>query len=89
VRGRRHAPGFRSRANAPLRLLSEGSRRAEHSGDGALVFAWWLSSDVAAPLLGAVDVRPLWESVIASVVFYGVVLSEVTTLVRRRAAPAP
>ncbi len=52
-------------------------------------FVWWLMSDVAVPVFGVVDMRPLWEGVTATVVFYGVVLSEVTTMARRRAAGAP
>ncbi len=53
------------------------------------LLVWWLGADVLAPALGAVDMRPLWEGVAASVVFYGVVLSELTTLARRRAAASP
>jgi hypothetical protein len=52
-------------------------------------FVWWLLTDVAVPLLGAVDMRPLWEGLVGTVVFYGVVLSEITTMARRRAVASP
>jgi hypothetical protein len=50
---------------------------------------WWFGADVLVPVLGASDFRPLWEGVTATVLFYGVVLSELTTFACRRAAAAP
>ena len=48
---------------------------------GTLV--WWFLNDVLVPLTGAVEVQPLWEGLVATVLFYGVVLSELTTMAHR------
>ncbi len=68
---------FRSMLQAPTSVLW---------GLAYGAFVWWMISDVAVPVLGARDVRPLWEGLVATVFCYGVVLSEVTTMVRRRTA---
>ncbi len=52
------------------------------------LFVWWLLNDVFVPLTGAVDVLPLWEGLLGTVLFYGVVLSELTTLAHRRETSA-
>ncbi|HEX3468754.1 MAG TPA: hypothetical protein VHT05_11815 [Candidatus Elarobacter sp.] len=70
------AVSFRSMLRAPTSLLW---------GLGYGLLVWWLISDVAVPVLGAADMRPLWEGLVATVLFYGVVLSEVTTMARRAA----
>jgi len=49
---------------------------------------WWVLNDVLVPATGAVVDRPLWEGLVGTVVFYGVVLSELTTVARRRRAGA-
>ena len=53
------------------------------------LLVWWLLNDVFVPLTGAVVVQPLWEGLVGTVLFYGVVLSEVTTMAHRRASAAP
>jgi hypothetical protein len=54
------------------------------------VFVWWAINDVMVPLSGAVVFQPLWQGLVAAVVFYGIVLSELTTVAHRReAGPAP
>jgi hypothetical protein len=50
------------------------------------LLVWWLLNDVLVPLTGVVNVQPLWEGLVGTVVFYGVVLSELTTLAHRREA---
>ena len=52
------------------------------------LFVWWVVNDVLVPILGVVDVQPLWEGLVGTVLFYGVVLSELTTLAHRREAGA-
>jgi hypothetical protein len=49
---------------------------------------WWLLNDVLVPATGAVNVQPLWQGLVGTVLFYGVVLSELTTVAHRRAAGA-
>jgi hypothetical protein len=41
---------------------------------------WWVLNDVLVPLTGAINVQPLWQGLLGTVLFYGVVLSEFTTL---------
>ena len=54
------------------------------------LLVWFALNDVLVPLTGAVDVQPIWEGMVGTVVFYGIVLSELTTLAHRRALePAP
>jgi hypothetical protein len=48
------------------------------------LLVWWAINDVLVPLSGAVVDLPLWEGLVGTVVFYGVVLSELTTLAHRR-----
>ncbi len=45
-------------------------------------------NDVLVPLTGAVQAQPLWEGLVGTVIFYGVVLSEMTTVAHRREASA-
>ena len=52
------------------------------------LLVWWAINDVLVPVSGAVDLLPLWEGLVGTVVFYGVVLSEVMTMARRRAQAA-
>lgn len=49
---------------------------------------WLVLNDIVVPLTAAENVQPLWEGLLGSVVFYGVVLSEYTTVVVRREATA-
>jgi hypothetical protein len=48
------------------------------------LFVWWAINDVLVPVSGAVVELPLWEGLVGTVIFYGVVLSELTTLAHRR-----
>jgi hypothetical protein len=52
------------------------------------LLVWWAINDVLVPVSGAVVTQPAWEGLVGTVVFYGLVLSEVTTLARRRAEAA-
>ena len=49
---------------------------------------WWVLNDVLVPLTAAVVVQPLWEGMVGTVLGYGLVLSELTTMAHRRAAGA-
>lgn len=51
---------------------------------GAVV--WWVLNDVVVPLTGATNIQPLWEGLVGTIVFYGIVLSELTTVAHRRAS---
>lgn len=56
------------------------------------LLVWWLLNDVVVPLTGAVVTEAPWVGLVATVVFYGVVLSEATTMALRRRRldlPAP
>jgi hypothetical protein len=48
------------------------------------LLVWWLINDVLVPVTGARSEQPLWVGLVGTVVFYGVVLSELTTLAHRR-----
>ena len=50
------------------------------------LLVWWAINDVLVPVTGALQVQPLWEGLIGTVIFYGVVLSELTTVAHRREA---
>lgn len=50
------------------------------------LLVWWVLNDVLVPATGAVNVQPLWQGVVGTVLCYGVVLSELTTVAHRRAA---
>jgi hypothetical protein len=50
------------------------------------LLVWWILNDVVVPVTGIVNVQPLWEGLVGTVLFYGVVLSELTTLAHRREA---
>ena len=52
------------------------------------LLVWWTINDVLVPVTGAIQVQPLWEGLVGTVVFYGVVLSELTTVAHRREASA-
>ena len=52
------------------------------------LLVWWLINDVLVPVTGATDQQPLWEGLIGTVLCYGVVLSELTTVAHRRGASA-
>lgn len=49
---------------------------------GAIV--WYMLNDVVVPVSGAVNVQPLWQGLVGTVVCYGMVLSELTTVAHRR-----
>jgi uncharacterized membrane protein YagU involved in acid resistance len=49
------------------------------------LLVWWAINDVFVPVTGALDTQPLVIGLVGTVVFYGVVLSEATTLALRRA----
>ncbi len=40
-------------------------------GVGYGLFVWWALNDVAVPVSGAVNVQPLWEGLVGTVVCYG------------------
>ena len=50
------------------------------------LLVWWVLNDVLVPVTGIPNVQPLWEGLVGTVLFYGVVLSELTTLAHRREA---
>jgi hypothetical protein len=50
------------------------------------LLVWWIFNDVVVPVTGVVNLQPLWEGLVGTVLFYGVVLSELTTLAHRREA---
>ena len=52
------------------------------------LLVWWVINDVLVPVSGAVEVQPLWEGLVGTVLVYGVVLSEMTTVAHRREASA-
>ncbi|HEY4439206.1 MAG TPA: hypothetical protein VGN14_02065 [Candidatus Elarobacter sp.] len=49
---------------------------------------WFVLNDVFVPISGIANLQPLWQGLIGTVVCYGVVLSELTTVAHRRAAGA-
>lgn len=55
------------------------------------LFVFWTTNDVLVPLTGARSLQPLWVGLVGTMICYGVVLSEYTTVARRRivAAAAP
>lgn len=52
------------------------------------LLVWWVINDVLVPLTGARSEQPLWVGLVGTVVFYGVVLSELTTVAHRRETSA-
>jgi hypothetical protein len=52
------------------------------------LLVWWAINAVVVPVSGAVTTQPAWERLVGTVICYGLVLSEVTTLARRRAEAA-
>jgi hypothetical protein len=54
------------------------------------LFVWLVLNDVVVPLADADNVQPLWEGLLGTTLFYGVVLSEFTTVaIRREPRAAP
>jgi uncharacterized membrane protein YagU involved in acid resistance len=54
------------------------------------LIVWLVLNDVVVPLTDADNVQPLWEGLLGTMVFYGVVLSEFTTVaIRRETSVAP
>jgi hypothetical protein len=54
------------------------------------LLVWVVLNDIVVPLTDAANVQPLWEGLLGTMVFYGVVLSEFTTVaIRREASAAP
>jgi hypothetical protein len=52
------------------------------------LLVWWILNDIVVPATGSTLDRPLWEGLVGTVVFYGIVLSELTTVAHRRGAGA-
>ena len=52
------------------------------------LLVWWVINDVLVPASGARWDLPLWVGLVGTVVFYGVVLSELTTVAHRRETSA-
>ena len=50
------------------------------------LLVWWVLNDLVVPVTHVINIQPLWEGLVGTVVFYGVVLSELTTLAHRREA---
>jgi hypothetical protein len=72
-----------------LALRFASMRRAPTSvlwGLGFGLVVWWVLNDLVVPLTGAENVQPLWEGLLGTVFFYGIVLSEATATVARRDA---
>ncbi|MFN2460559.1 MAG: hypothetical protein ABR591_07725 [Candidatus Velthaea sp.] len=64
-------------------------RRAPYSVVCGLAYGlavWFVLNDVLVPLLGVASSQPLWEGLLANMVFYGLVLSEYMTVAHRRSA---
>lgn len=54
------------------------------------LLVWWVLNDVLVPATGVVNIQPLWQGIVGTVLCYGVVLSELTTVAHRRGgSPAP
>jgi len=49
---------------------------------------WFVIANVVVPAFGVVNIQPLWEALVANVVFFGFVLSEYMTVIRSRNAAA-
>ncbi len=45
---------------------------------------WWFLNDFVVPVTGATNVQPLWEGLVGTVLCFGIVLSEYTTIIHRR-----
>ncbi len=52
------------------------------------LLVWWILNDVIVPVTGAMVDHPLWETLVGTVAFYGIVLSELMTVAHRRGAGA-
>ena len=51
------------------------------------LIVWVLLANVMVPAFGIVNVQPLWEALVANVLFFGFILSEYITVVRSRSVP--
>jgi hypothetical protein len=49
---------------------------------------WFVIANVVVPAFGIVNTMPLWEALVANMVFFGFVLSEYMTVIRSRNAAA-
>jgi uncharacterized membrane protein YagU involved in acid resistance len=49
---------------------------------------WFVIANVVVPAFGIVNIMPLWEALVANIVFFGFVLSEYMTVIRSRNAAA-
>jgi hypothetical protein len=47
-------------------------------------FMYFVTEDVAVPILHVVSTTPLWEALVGNVLFHGVVISEYITIAHRR-----
>jgi len=47
------------------------------------LLVWFTINDVLVPALGITSVQPLWEGLVANTIFYGIVISEFITVVKR------
>ena len=47
-------------------------------------FMYFMSEDVAVPLMRVVSTTPLWEALVGNILFHGVVISEYITIAHRR-----
>ncbi|GAC1591054.1 MAG: hypothetical protein NVS3B28_18550 [Candidatus Velthaea sp.] len=76
-------------ALAAERIRSMG--RAPYSVLWGLMYGlvvWFAINDLLVPLLGVSSTQPLWEGLVGSILFYGVVISEFITVVKRSKATA-
>jgi hypothetical protein len=48
------------------------------------LFMFFITEDVAVPMMRVVSTTPLWEAIIGNVFFHGVVISEYITIAHRR-----
>ncbi len=49
---------------------------------------WFFIANVMVPAFGIVNIQPLWEALVANIVFFGFVLSEYMTVIRSRSVVA-
>ena len=49
---------------------------------------WFVIANVVVPAFGIVNIMPLWEALVANIVFFGFILSEYMTVIRSRNAAA-
>jgi uncharacterized membrane protein YagU involved in acid resistance len=51
-------------------------------------FIYFVTEDVAVPVLHVISYTPMWEAIVGSVLFHGMILSEYITIAHRRAIAA-